>query len=119
MFLYFLSGCVIKSTVELSKAKNVYALAEEAGKVEVYPYEMTYAHSLLNKAWEEYSMANYHTANELAQKSQDWVNKTRLGESERSVGDTNPANKDLSQDKTEGTKIPLKEPSKSSKDERK
>ena len=85
MILYLLFGCAIKSTIELGRAKNVYSLAEEAGKVEIYPYEMTYAHSLLNKAWEEYSTANYHTANELAKQSQDWVNKTRLGETERPV----------------------------------
>ena len=82
MILHLLLGCVVKSTIELSKAKNVYEQAEQAGKAEVYPYEMTYAHSLLTKAWEEYSTANYDTANNLAQKSQDWVNKTRLEKSE-------------------------------------
>ena len=114
MILYLLFGCVIKSTIELSKAKNVYALAEEAGKVEVYPYEMTYAHSLLNKAWEEYSTANYHTANYLAQQSQDWVNKTRLGEAEGSVEDILKKNVAESD-----TKLPSDNVSKSSKDENK
>ena len=111
MILYLLLGCVIKSTIELSKAKNVYSLAEEAGKAEVYPYEMTYAHSLLNKAWEEYSTANYSTANELAQMSQDWVNKTRLGESERSL------NNDSTQAEALEIKLPSEDFSKSQEDE--
>ena len=101
MIFYLLLGCAVKSTIELSKAKKAYVLAEEAGKVDVYPYEMTYAHSLLNKAWEEYSTANYHVANQLAQESQDWVNKTRLGESNGSV--VNPSE---SSDISEKNKAP-------------
>ena len=88
MIFYLFLGCAVKSTVELGKAKKVYVLAEEAGKMELYPYEMTYAHSLLNKAWEEYSTANYKTANVLAQEAQEWINKTRVGDTERSIGGT-------------------------------
>ena len=102
MIFYLLFGCAVKSTSELSKAKKAYTLAEEAGKVDVYPYEMTYAHSLLHKAWEEYSTANYHVANQLAQESQNWVNKTRLGESDDSVG-TSSDTLDLSQTKNDST----------------
>ena len=57
---------------------------------------------------------NYHTANDLAQKSQDWVNKTRLGESERSQEDT------LKKDSAElDAKLPSDDVSKSPKDESK
>ena len=55
----------------------------------------------------------------LAQKSQEWVNKTRLGESERSMEDSTPVNKDSSQGEVERGKLSSDEASKSSKDKSK
>ena len=74
MFWFFalLSGCAVKSTVELSKARNAYRSAVLA-EVDSDTYAWTMAESYMTKAWEEYAESNYEDAEALAAEASKWI----------------------------------------------
>ena len=92
LMLPLLTGCVAaaRGTYHIAQAEQAYALAQQAEASEYAVYAWTMAEAYMLKAREEYALADYQAAEQLAAQAAEWSAKARDIAARRGVMPENP-----------------------------
>ena len=118
MIFWLILGCAIKDGVEIVKIQNEY----KKHVADMPPSEMSFEQNMatlyIQKSWEEYSNSQYQDALVLAQKSKEWLEKSRAAQQKQTQIESTQPLQTESEDK--GSMVPsVDEPDKAPASEEK